>query len=102
MAANSLREAKHELLTLHRLRVPSLLRKALHSTNPIESMFARVRKCEGNVKRYRDSKMAQRWLASVLLSCEKGFQKVRGHESIQIVLEEIKSQQELDQMKKAS
>jgi hypothetical protein len=32
-AAESLREAREEILTLHRLRVPALLRKTLHSTN---------------------------------------------------------------------
>jgi putative transposase len=65
-AADSLLEASDDLLTLHRLKVP-LLRKTLHSTNPIESLFSRVRSCEKNIKRYRNSNMAQRWLASVLL-----------------------------------
>jgi integrase len=46
---------------------PALLRKTLHSTNPIESLFSRVRACEKNLKRHRNSRMAQRWLASVLL-----------------------------------
>jgi transposase-like protein len=42
-AADSLLEAIEEILTLHRLKVPTLLRKTLHSTNPIESMFSTVR-----------------------------------------------------------
>jgi hypothetical protein len=46
-AADSLKEAFEEILTLHRLKVPALLRKTLHSTNPIESMFYMVRDCEG-------------------------------------------------------
>jgi hypothetical protein len=53
-----------EILTLHRLKVPGLLRKTLHSTNPIESMFSTVRDGEDNIKRYRDSNMKQRWLAA--------------------------------------
>lgn len=81
-AADSLMEAIEELLTLHRLKVPGLLRKTLHSTNPIESMFSTVRDCEGNIKRYRDSRMMQRWLASALLHCEKGFNRVKGYASI--------------------
>lgn len=81
-AADSLKEAMEELLTLHKLKIPSLLRKTLHSTNPIESMFSTVRDCEGNIKRYRDSKMMQRWLASVLLHCEKGFKRIKGYASI--------------------
>jgi putative transposase len=48
-AADSLLEAMEEILTLHRLKVPALLRKTLHSTNPIESMFSTVRDCEGNI-----------------------------------------------------
>lgn len=39
-AADSLLEAIEEILTLHRLKVPGILRKTLHSTNPIESMFS--------------------------------------------------------------
>jgi hypothetical protein len=41
-AADSLLEAIEGILTLHRLKVPALLRKTLHSTNPIESMFSTV------------------------------------------------------------
>lgn len=92
-AADSLLEAIEEILTLHRLKVPGLLRKTLHSTNPIESMFSRVRDCERNIKRYRDSGMMQRWLASVLLYCEEGFQRVKGFAAIKEVIERIDSEQ---------
>jgi transposase-like protein len=91
-AADSLLEAFHELLTLHRLKVPALLRRSLHSTNAIESLFSRVRSCEKNIKRYRDSNMAQRWLASVLLYAEKSFRTVKGHEHIQAVLANIEAE----------
>jgi len=91
-AANSLLEALEEILTLHRLKVPALLRKVLHSTNPIESMFSIVRHCEGNIKRYRGSKMMQRWLASVLLYCEQTFRKVKGYEDITQVIENIEQE----------
>lgn len=95
-AADSLMEAIEEILTLHRLKVPALLRKTLHSTNPIESMFSTVRHCEGNIKRYRNSSMMQRWLASVLLHCEKGFNRVRGVASIPIVIDLIEAADEKD------
>ncbi len=91
-AADSLLEAFHELLTLHRLKVPALLRKTLHSTNPIESLFSRVRHCEKNLKRYRNSRMAQRWLASVLLYAERSFRTIKGHESIRAVLANIEAE----------
>jgi len=93
-AADSLKEAFDELLTLHRLKVPGKLRKVLYTTNPIESMFSGVRDCEGNVKRYRGSQMMQRWLAAILLHCEEGFRKVRGHRSISAVVAEIERIQE--------
>lgn len=88
-AADSLLEATEEILTLHKLKVPALLRKTLHSTNPIESMFSTVRDCEGNIKRNRNSAMSQRWLASVLLHCEKGFKHVEGYRAIAQVIKEI-------------
>lgn len=92
-AADSLLEAIEEILTLHRLKVPALLRKTLHSTNPIESMFATVRDCEGNIKRYRDSKMSQRWLAAVCLHCEKTFRRIKGFESISTLIKTIEAEQ---------
>jgi len=93
-AADSLMEAIEEILTLHRLKVPGLLRKTLTSTNPIESMFSTVRDCEGNIKRYRNSAMSQRWLATVLLHCEKGFRRVKGYLSIAEVMATIEQMQE--------
>ena len=92
-AADSLLEAIEEILTLHRLKVSALLRKSLHSTNPIESMFATVRDCEGNIKRYRGSRMSQRWLAAVCLYCEKGFKRVKGFASIPDVIAMIEAEQ---------
>lgn len=89
-AAESLREAKEQLLTLHRLEVPEILRRTLHSTNPIESIFATVRDSEGNVKRYRSSKMSQRWLGAVLIHAEEGFRTLKGYRDIQKVIRKIK------------
>jgi transposase-like protein len=99
-AADSLMEAIEELLTLHRLKIPALLRQTLHSTNPIESMFSTVRDCEGNIKRYRDSRMMQRWLASVLLHCEKGFRRIKGFASIPDVVKQIEAGEEITQGQK--
>jgi transposase-like protein len=92
-AADSLLEAFNDLRTLHRLKVPALLRKTLHSTNPIESLFSRVRSCEKNIRRYRDSRMAHRWLASVLLYAEQGLRTTEGHEHIRTVLATIQVEQ---------
>lgn len=88
-AAASLREALENLLTLHKLCVPRELRQALHTTNAIESMFSMVRSGERNVKHYRSSNMAQRWLAATLLDAERRFRRVRGFNEIGKVRERI-------------
>lgn len=97
-AADSLMEAIEEMLTVHRLKVPALLRKTLYSTNPIESMFSTVRDCEKNIKRYRNSKMMQRWLGSVLLHCEKGFRRVKGYDLIPTVMAQINTEEKENSM----
>ena len=101
-AADSLVEALEEILTLHRLKVPALLRKSLHSTNPIESMFSMVRDCERNIKRYRSSKMRQRWLAAVLMHCEQQFRRIKGHASIEGVVAAIDAIQQNDDISMAA
>ena len=93
-AADSLKEALEEILTVHRLRVPLELRKTLGSTNPIENMFSTVRDCEVNIKRYREGAMSQRWLASVVLYCEKGFRRIKGYNQIAALIETIEKEQE--------
>jgi transposase-like protein len=90
-AADSLLEAGDTLLTVHRLKVPALLRKALYSTNPIESLFSMVRKHERNIRRYRGSSMKQRWLGAVLMEAEKSFRRVKGHASISEVMATIEN-----------
>ena len=100
-AAASLKEAWDEILTLHRLQVADLLRKTLHSTNPIESMFATVRETELNIKRHRSSQMRQRWLATVLLHAEKRFKRVRGYAHIAEAREAIKRLQSRTEKKAA-
>ena len=101
-AADSLLEAIEEVLKLHKLKVPALLRKSLHSTNPIESMFSMVRSCEHNIKRYRSSKMRQRWLAAVLLHCEQQFKPVKGYASIDEVVAAIDATQREDEVPEAA
>lgn len=101
-AADSLLEALEEILTLHRLQVPKLLRKALHSTNPIEAMFSQVRRAERNILRYRGSKMSRRWLGSCLLHAETQFRRVRGYEFIAEVVANIKRDQQAEGFKNAA
>ena len=100
--ADSLREAFEEILTLHRLKVTALLRKTLHSTHAIENLFSTVRDCEGNLKRYRGSRMAQRWLGAVLLHCEQGLKRVKGYAGIKQVMAAIEAEQVQDRKGKSA
>lgn len=94
-AADLLLEVIAEILALHLLKVPALLSKTLHSTNPIESMFSNVRDAEGNIKRYgATNKMMQRWLAAVLLYSEKGFRRIKGYASVADVIRNIEATEE--------
>lgn len=101
-AADSLLEAFEELLTVHKLKVMGPLKKTLLTTNPIESMFSLVRHCERNIKRSRGSRMEQRWLASVLLYCEKKFRKVKGFESIKEIVKQMDKFHEVAMDKKST
>ena len=76
--------ALEEVLTLHRLKVPALLRKSLHSTNPIESMFSMVLAvASATSNAIGTAKCDQRWLAAVpVLHCERRFRRVKGYASI--------------------
>lgn len=101
-AADSLMEAIEEILTVHKLEVPRLLRKTLHSTNPIDSMFSIERDAEGNIKRYRNSRMMQRSLASVLLYSEKRFRRIKGFASIPEVIRNIETKTDEAKNRKAA
>ncbi len=78
-AAASLREGLAETLTVLRLDVPPTLARTLRSTNAIESMISICREHSGNVKRWRDGKMALRWCAAGMLEASKQFRRVNGH-----------------------
>jgi transposase-like protein len=78
-AAASLREGLDETLTVLRLGVPPTLARTLRSTNAIESMISVCREHAGNVKRWRDGKMAMRWCAAGMIEAGKQFRRVNGH-----------------------
>src|SRR2546427_12248073 len=85
-AARSLEEGMEETLTVHRLRVPSQLRRPLASTNVIESAFSIVETVCRNVKRWRAGDHIERWVGSGLLVAERQFRKVQGYREIPALL----------------
>jgi transposase-like protein len=89
-AAESLREAFEDTLTVHRLDIPELLRKTLSSTNPIESCFSTTRDRCGNVKHWKTSDMAMRWAGTMLLEAESRFHRVKGFRQMPILVNAIR------------
>jgi hypothetical protein len=98
-AAASLREGLEETLTLHRLNLsacacshadrPEELRRSLRSTNLIESALSVVRTATQRVKRWRKGDMRLRWSAAGLLAAEKRFRRVRGYQSMGVLLANV-------------
>ena len=81
-ALNSYREAKDDLLAVHRLKIGSQLKKFFSSTNPIESLNSLLEEDLRRVKRWRNSEHFQRWLACACLSNEKRMKKIRGYRAL--------------------
>ena len=88
-AARSLEEGLEETLTLHRLKLPDLLRKSLSSTNIVESSLSRVGDMVRRVKRWQGGDHVQRWTATALLYAEKKFRTIKGHKSINSLLQSL-------------
>jgi putative transposase len=81
-AARSLEEGMEETLTVHKLRMPEMLRKSLASTNVIESAFSVAEELCRRVKRWREGGHRERWAGSALLLAESKFRRVKGHKEI--------------------
>jgi len=59
-AADSIRDDLEETLTLHRLKVPMLLRVSLSTTNPIESAIGTARDTTDRVRRWKNGNQVLR------------------------------------------
>ena len=90
-AARSLGEGMEETLTVHRLHVPTKLRKTLASTNVIESAFSIVEQVCKNVKRWHGGDQRERWVGSGLLVAEKQFRRVQGYQQIPALINELEA-----------
>lgn len=81
-ASDSLREGLEETLTVHRLRVPGLLRETLSSTNAMESANS---VCTGVLRRVTNFKhggTTLRHAAAGFMEAERSFHRVRGYKQI--------------------
>jgi transposase-like protein len=84
-AASSLREGLEETLTVHRLKIPALLRQTLCSTNPIESAHSACMGLVRRIKNWRNGEMILRNIAVSYLEAEKGFRRINGYKQIPVL-----------------
>ena len=90
-AARSLEEGLEETLTVHRLKLPEILRKTLSSTNFIESPLALTRDVIRDVKRWRRGDQRLRWVANALLEAEQRMIRIRGCRALPILINNLKN-----------
>lgn len=88
-AANSLKEAFENLLTLHKLKVPATLRKSLKTTNIIESSFSIIEDKIKRNKKWSDSRQIHRAVATAFLEAESRWHKMFGKKYIESLTYEI-------------
>lgn len=81
-ALQSFREAKEDLLMVHRLGLNASLKKFFSTTNAIESLNSLLEEDLRRVKRWRDSEHFQRWLATACLRNEKRMRRIRGFQAL--------------------
>ncbi len=77
-AAASLREGMEKLFTINRLGLSPSLRRALGSTNIIESPNSAARRRTGRATGWRDGAMVKR-KAAAFLDAEQSFRRIFGY-----------------------
>jgi hypothetical protein len=90
-AAASLREGLEETLTVIKLGLPDVLRRFFSTTNAIENLMGSVRKVTRNVKRWRSSKMARRWVAAGVERARGRFHNIKGHKSLPVLVAALRA-----------
>jgi transposase-like protein len=91
----SVLEGLDETLTVIELGLPKTLRQSLQTTNVIESALSIAEDVARNVKRWRNSNMALRWMATGFVEAEKRFKRIRGYREIPLLLQSLNKDKEL-------
>lgn len=81
-AAASVREGLAETLTVTRMALPAVLKRAFATTNPIENINGTVRQICQRVKRWKSTDMILRWTGAALREAEAKFRRINGHKSM--------------------
>jgi transposase-like protein len=91
--AATILEGLDEILTVVRLKLPEELRRSLACTNIAENMMGTVRRVTRNVKRWRDARMALRWVAAGMIEATKGFRRLKAHRQLPVLRAALHSHQ---------
>jgi transposase-like protein len=84
-AANSLMEGMEETLTVHKLKVPRILRQTLSSTNALESANSVCKSVVKRVNRFQSGNDVLRHAAAGFMEAERGFRRIKGYKQIPIL-----------------
>ena len=95
-AAASLQEGLEETLTLHRLKIPGLLRETLSSTNPMESANSACRGILRRVSNFRDGEMVLRHAAAGFMEAERGFRRIKGYKQLPVLMAMLSGRDKAD------
>lgn len=88
-AANSLAEGIQELLTLQKLGLNEKFKRSFATTNSIESLNSQIGKYIRKVKRWYNSDMVYRWMATALLEIEPKLKKVANAKHLHLMRKAI-------------
>lgn len=97
-AANSLREGREELLTLHRLGLNTTFGKSFTTTNCIENVNRQLDKYVGKIRYWKTSRQRHQWIAAGLLEVESRMRRVDHYKQLDRMKKAIK--QEVQRLRK--
>jgi len=90
-AASSLLEGMPELLTLHKLGLNEKFKRSFGTTNSIESLNSQIGKYIRKVKRWYNSDMIYRWMATALMEIEPKLRKVANAKHLPLLRKELQN-----------
>lgn len=83
--SKSILEGIDEMLTASRLGLPAQLKRSLCCTNIIENANGTVRQVMRNVKRWRNAKMALRWVGAGLMEAHRTFRRLKAYRQLPLL-----------------
>jgi hypothetical protein len=75
-------EGLQETLTVHKFKIPGLLRETLRCTNPMKSANSACRGIIQRVTSFKDREMALQYAAAGFIEAERGFRRIKGYRQL--------------------